>query len=73
MSYTGNLRTQTRFDLCQQFAYRGTVLKRTGKIYLEYLQNRSGATIAGVYSLPPKPDATVSMPLRRNGLCNLIP
>lgn len=32
-------------------------------MYLDYLQNRPGATIAGVYSLRPKPGATVSMPL----------
>ncbi len=33
------------------------------KIYLDYLQNRRGQTIASVYSLRPKPGATVSMPL----------
>lgn len=33
------------------------------KIYLDYLQNRSGQTIASVYSLRPKKGATVSMPL----------
>lgn len=32
-------------------------------MYLDFLQNRPGATIAGVYSLRPKPGATVSMPL----------
>jgi bifunctional non-homologous end joining protein LigD len=40
-------------------------LKKRGdsKIYLDYLQNRSGQTIASVYSLRPKKGATVSMPL----------
>ena len=40
-------------------------LKKRGneKIYLDYLQNRSGQTIACVYSLRPKDGATVSMPL----------
>lgn len=33
------------------------------KIYLDYLQNRTGQTIASVYSLRPKPGATVSTPL----------
>lgn len=37
--------------------------KRGGKMYLDFLQNRPGATIAGPYSLRPKPGATVSMPL----------
>ncbi len=36
---------------------------RNGKMYLDYLQNRPGATIACAYSLRPKPGATVSMPL----------
>ncbi len=36
---------------------------RKGKIYLDFLQNRPHATIASVYSVRPKPGATVSMPL----------
>ena len=36
---------------------------RDGKMYLDFLQNRPGATIACAYSLRPKPGATVSMPL----------
>ncbi|MGF7040723.1 DNA ligase D [Mucilaginibacter lappiensis] len=39
------------------------VAKRDGKMYLDFLQNRPGATIAGPYSLRPKVGATVSMPL----------
>lgn len=39
------------------------VSARKGKMYLDFLQNRPGATIAGPYSLRPKPGATVSMPL----------
>ncbi|MEZ2334668.1 non-homologous end-joining DNA ligase [Mucilaginibacter sp. RCC_168] len=39
------------------------VKNRQGKMYLDFLQNRPDATIAGVYSLRPKPGATVSMPL----------
>jgi len=39
------------------------VAARKGKMYLDFLQNRPGATIAGPYSLRPKIGATVSMPL----------
>jgi bifunctional non-homologous end joining protein LigD len=38
--------------------------KRQGKLYIDYLQNRPGATLAAPYSLRPKPGATVSMPLQ---------
>lgn len=37
--------------------------KRGNKIYLDYLQNRRGQTLASVYSLRPEPGATVSAPL----------
>jgi bifunctional non-homologous end joining protein LigD len=40
-----------------------TIANRGGKMYLDFLQNRPGATIAGPYSLRPKLGATVSMPL----------
>src|SRR5437762_4119730 len=36
---------------------------REGKMYLDFLQNRSQATVAAPYSLRPKPFAPVSMPL----------
>lgn len=39
------------------------IKNREGKMYLDFLQNRPGATIACPYSLRPKPGATVSMPL----------
>ena len=39
------------------------IKNRDGKMYLDFLQNRPGATIAAPYSLRPKPGATVSMPL----------
>jgi bifunctional non-homologous end joining protein LigD len=39
------------------------VANRKGKMYLDFLQNRPGATIASPYSLRPKVGATVSMPL----------
>lgn len=37
--------------------------RENNKIYIDYLQNRSGQTIASVYSVRPKQGATVSMPL----------
>lgn len=37
--------------------------KRKRKIYVDFLQNREGQTLAAPYSLRPTPDATVSMPL----------
>lgn len=40
-----------------------SVSKRKGKIYLDFLQNKSQATLAAPYSVRPKPGATVSMPL----------
>nr|WP_233701861.1 hypothetical protein [Kaistella treverensis] len=39
------------------------IKEREGKMYLDFLQNRPHATIASVYSVRPKPGATVSMPL----------
>lgn len=37
--------------------------KRRGRVYLDYLQNRKGATMAAPYSLRPREGAPVSMPL----------
>jgi bifunctional non-homologous end joining protein LigD len=39
------------------------IRKREGKIYLDYLQNRRGQTVASVYSVRPVPGARVSAPL----------
>ena len=39
------------------------VADRSGKMYIDFLQNRPKATLAGPYSLRPKPGAPVSMPL----------
>lgn len=39
------------------------VKDRKGKMYLDFLQNRPGATVSAPYCLRPKPGATVSMPL----------
>lgn len=37
--------------------------KRQKKVYLDFLQNRKGQTLAAPYSLRPKPGATVATPL----------
>ena len=37
--------------------------KRRGRMYIDFLQNRPQATVAGPYSLRPKQGAPVSMPL----------
>jgi bifunctional non-homologous end joining protein LigD len=37
---------------------------RKGRVYLDFLQNGYGKTIAGPFSARPVPGATVSMPLR---------
>jgi bifunctional non-homologous end joining protein LigD len=40
-----------------------SIKKRNGKIYVDYLQNRRGQTIAAPYSVRPVPGAQVSTPL----------
>lgn len=44
------------------------VKNRKGKIYLDYLQNRRGQTLASVYCVRPKVGATVSTPISWNEL-----
>ncbi len=39
------------------------VAKREDKVYVDFLQNRKGQTIAAPYSVRPRPLATVSAPL----------
>ena len=41
--------------------------KRGNKIYLDYLQNSRGQTIAAAYSVRPHPGAIVSIPLLWKG------
>lgn len=41
-----------------------TISKRKGKIYVDFLQNRAGQTLAAPYSARPKNGATVSAPLQ---------
>ncbi|TYR36501.1 DNA ligase D [Sphingobacterium phlebotomi] len=46
--------------------------KRKGMIYLDFLQNRRGQTIAAPYSLRPKEGATASAPLRWDELTSKL-
>jgi len=46
------------------------IKNREGKIYLDYLQNRRGQTIASVYSVRPLKGAPVSMPIDWSELKN---
>ena len=39
------------------------VSKRGSRVYLDFLQNRRGSTVASAYSVRPRPGATVSTPL----------
>lgn len=40
-----------------------SIANRSGKLYIDFLQNRPQATVACAYSIRPRPGATVSMPL----------
>ncbi|MCV2483609.1 DNA ligase D [Flavobacterium sp. SH_e] len=40
-----------------------SIKKRNNKLYIDFLQNRRGQTLAAPYSVRPKPGATVSTPL----------
>ncbi|WP_006718219.1 non-homologous end-joining DNA ligase [Desulfitobacterium metallireducens] len=42
-----------------------SILKREGKIYLDYIQNGRGRTMAGIYSIRPTIQGQVSTPLLR--------
>ncbi|MBJ2125175.1 DNA ligase D [Flavobacterium sp. IB48] len=43
-----------------------SIKKRKNKLYIDFLQNRRGQTLAAPYSVRPKPSATVSTPLEWN-------
>jgi bifunctional non-homologous end joining protein LigD len=57
------LATATHKRLPETTSIERAVAKRRDKIYVDFLQNRKGQTIASVYSARPKPGATVSTPL----------
>jgi bifunctional non-homologous end joining protein LigD len=55
--------TLTHKRLPKTTSIERTVSKRSNKIYVDFLQNRKGQTIAAPYSVRPRPHATVSTPL----------
>jgi bifunctional non-homologous end joining protein LigD len=55
-----NLVVRSRPDLA---TVERAVARRGARVYLDFLQNRRGATIASAYSTRPRPGATVSAPL----------
>ncbi|GAV24911.1 DNA polymerase [Carboxydothermus islandicus] len=63
--------TRAAFNLCrlilktypEKVTLERVIKKRTGKVYLDYLQNTRGRTMVFPYSLRPLPKAPVSTPL----------
>jgi bifunctional non-homologous end joining protein LigD len=55
--------TQVNEQLPEITSIERIVKNRKNKLYVDFLQNRPGATLAAPYSARPKPGATVSMPL----------
>jgi bifunctional non-homologous end joining protein LigD len=47
----------------QKVTLERMIARRTGKIYVDYLQNRRGQTITSVYGVRPMPGAPVSAPV----------
>lgn len=55
--------SQVNYILPEITSIERIIRNRKGKLYIDYLQNRPGSTLAASCSLRPKPGATVSMPL----------
>ncbi|KRB55636.1 DNA ligase D [Flavobacterium sp. Root186] len=49
-----------------------SIKKRDNKLYIDFLQNRRGQTLAAPYSVRPKPGATVSTPLEWSEVNNKL-
>ncbi len=47
----------------EQATIERSIANRNNKLYIDYLQNKRGQTLAAAYSARPKPGATVSTPL----------
>ncbi|RYG01799.1 MAG: DNA polymerase LigD [Chitinophagaceae bacterium] len=62
-SFAKGLAVLTQKELPEITTVERPLNKRKGRIYIDYLQNRRGQTLACAYSLRPKPGATVSAPL----------
>lgn len=56
-------------DRCSDLAtLEPEIIKRQGKVYVDYLQNVRGKTLASAYSVRPQPQACVSTPLQEGEL-----
>lgn len=63
-SFAEIIARKTQEKLPQTTTVERALNKRKGRIYLDYLQNKKGQTLASVYSIRPRPGATVSTPLQ---------
>src|SRR4030095_5384656 len=57
------LATVTQQQLPALTTIERALKKRNDRIYIDYLQNKKGQTLASVYCLRPKPGATASTPV----------
>ena len=62
-SFAEIIATLTQEQLPQSTTLERALSKRNGRIYIDYLQNKRGQTLASVYSLRPIPQASISTPL----------
>jgi len=67
--YTANL---IHAELPDTTSVERSPAKRPNKVYIDFLQNRRGQTIACPYSVRPKPGATVSTPLHWHEVNNSL-
>ncbi|MEO6404227.1 MAG: DNA ligase D [Ferruginibacter sp.] len=58
-----SIATKVHSEIPSYTSIERQVKNRSGKMYIDFLQNRPQATVSAPYSLRPKPGATVSMPL----------
>ena len=47
--------------------------KRDGRVFFDNNQNAKGKTIASIFSVRPTTSATVSMPIKWEELCDILP
>jgi len=62
-SFAEIIATLTQEQLPQSTTLERALSKRNGRIYVDYLQNKRGQTLASVYSLRPIAHASISTPL----------
>lgn len=62
-SFAEIIATLTQEQLPESTTVERSLSKRKDRIYIDYLQNKRGQTLASVYSLRPVPQASISTPL----------